>query len=58
MSALNNSKPGDAVYDPFSGSGTTLIACETEGRVCYAMEIDAEYCDVCSLGDRGHVRAW
>jgi DNA modification methylase len=57
MSALNNSQPDDAVYDPFCGSGTTLIARET-GRVCYAMEIDAEYCDVCSLGDKGHVRAW
>src|ERR1700678_3399941 len=28
MSALNDSQPGDAVYDPFCGSGTTLIACE------------------------------
>jgi DNA modification methylase len=43
---LNNSKPGDAVYDPFCGSGTTLIACESEGRRCYALEIDPVYCDV------------
>lgn len=43
---LNNSKPGAAVYDPFCGSGTTLIACESEGRRCYAMEIDPVYCDV------------
>jgi DNA modification methylase len=43
---LNNSKLGDAVYEPFSGSGTTLIACEMEGRVCYAMEIDPAYAQV------------
>jgi len=43
---LNNSKPGDAVYDPFCGSGTTIIACETENRRCFAMEIDPLYCDV------------
>ena len=43
---INNSSPGQAVYDPFLGSGTTLIAAETEGRVCYGMEIDPIYCDV------------
>ena len=32
----NNSSPGQAVYEPFSGSGTTLIAAETSGRVCHA----------------------
>ncbi len=32
--------------DPFLGSGSTLIACEAEGRRCYAMEIDPAYCDV------------
>jgi DNA modification methylase len=42
----NNSKPGDAVYDPFVGSGTTIIAAEMTGRACYAIEIDAAYCDV------------
>jgi len=35
--------PGEAVYEPFSGSGTTLIAAETLGRRCYAMEIDPKY---------------
>lgn len=40
---LNNSKRGDAVYEPFAGSGTTLIACEMEKRVCYGMEIDPAY---------------
>ena len=34
------------VYDPFVGSGTTLIAAEQLGRKCYAMEIDPTYCDV------------
>jgi DNA modification methylase len=42
----NNSKPGDAVYDPFVGSGTTIIACEASGRRCYAMDIDPDYCAV------------
>ena len=37
---------GDAVYEPFAGSGTTLIACENLGRRCFAMEIDPVYCDV------------
>jgi DNA modification methylase len=36
---------GDA-YDPFLGSGTTLIAAEQLGRTCYGMEIDPIYCDV------------
>jgi DNA modification methylase len=43
---LNNSQHGDAVYDPFLGSGTTLMACESEGRVCYGMELDPAYCDM------------
>jgi DNA modification methylase len=43
---VNNSAPGEAVYDPFLGSGTTLIAAELTGRVCLAMEIDPRYCDV------------
>ena len=38
------SEPG---YDPFSGSGTTLIAAERLGRPCLAMEIDPRYVDVC-----------
>ena len=43
---LNNSAAGDAVYEPFSGSGTTLIAAETTGRRCLAMELDPRYVDV------------
>jgi DNA modification methylase len=42
----NNSKPGDAVYEPFSGSGTTIIAAEMTGRKCHAIEIDPAYVDV------------
>ena len=43
---LNNSNPGQAVYEPFSGSGTTIIAAETIGRVCHAIEIAPAYVDV------------
>ena len=43
---LNNSSPGQAVFDPFCGSGSTLIAAETAGRVCYAVELDPAYVDV------------
>jgi DNA modification methylase len=42
----NNSKPGDAVYEPFSGSGTTIIAAEMTGRHVYAMELNPAYVDV------------
>jgi DNA modification methylase len=45
----NNSRVGDAVYDPFVGSGTTIIASELTGRVALAMEIDPIYCDVVVL---------
>jgi DNA modification methylase len=34
------------IYDPFLGSGTTLIAAEQLGRKCYGMEISPAYCDV------------
>jgi DNA modification methylase len=43
---LNNTSPGEAVYEPFCGSGTTLIAAETTGRVCYAVELSPLYVDV------------
>ena len=42
----NHLRPGEAVYEPFSGSGTTLMAAETLGRHCYAMEIDPKYVQV------------
>jgi hypothetical protein len=38
--------PGDNVYDPFLGSGTTLIAAESLGRRCFGLEIEPRYCDV------------
>lgn len=43
---LNNSSAGDAIYEPFLGSGTTLIAAQSCGRVCYAVELDPLYVDV------------
>ncbi|MDN3564602.1 site-specific DNA-methyltransferase [Paeniroseomonas aquatica] len=42
----NNSSPGQAVYEPFCGSGTTLIAAEMEGRACHAIELAPAYVDV------------
>ena len=42
----NNSSPGQAVYEPFSGSGTTIIAGEMTGRSIYAMELNPPYVDV------------
>ncbi len=43
---LNHTKRGEAVYDPFLGSGTTLIAAEQTERVCYGIELDPKYVDV------------
>jgi DNA modification methylase len=43
---LNNSAQGQSVYDPFGGSGTTLIACERSKRNCYMMELSPTYVDV------------
>ena len=37
---------GDFVYEPFCGSGTTVIACEKDDRQCRCMELDPKYCDV------------
>lgn len=42
----NNTKGGDVVLDLFGGSGTTLVACEQNGRNAYVMEYDPKYCDV------------
>lgn len=41
----NNSEPGEYVYDPFCGSGTTIIAAERTGRKCLACELNPIYCD-------------
>lgn len=40
---LNNSDPGDIVFEPFSGSGTAIIGAENTGRKCRAVEIDPGY---------------
>jgi DNA modification methylase len=40
------SKPKDIIFEPFCGSGTTLIASEKTGRKCYGMEMSPKYCDV------------
>jgi len=37
---LNNSSPDQAVFEPFTGSGTTLIAAETTGRGCFGIELN------------------
>ena len=46
QAVTDGSRRGEVVYDPFLGSGTTLIAAEQLGRKCYGMEIDPKYCDV------------
>jgi DNA modification methylase len=46
LMVTNSSRPLDWVYEPFCGSGTTLIACEQLGRRCMGMELDPLYCDV------------
>jgi DNA modification methylase len=43
---LNNSSSGDTIYEPFLGSGTTLIAAESCGRECLAVERDPTYVDL------------
>ena len=43
---LNSSIKNNIIIDYFSGSGSTLIACEKTGRICYGMELDEHYCDV------------
>ena len=42
----NSTRKDELVLDPFCGSGSTIIAAEQLGRVCYAAEIDPKYCDV------------
>ena len=44
---IRNSCPQDGiVYDPFGGSGTTLLACEQNGRTCWMVELDPRYVQV------------
>ena len=42
----NNSLPGQGVYEPFAGSGTTIIASEITGRTCYSLELNPIYVEV------------
>jgi DNA modification methylase len=51
---LNHTEPGAIVYDPFCGSGTSLIAAEKTGRRCIAIELDPIWCDVI----RDRYQAW
>jgi DNA modification methylase len=41
-----SSRPGDLIYDPFLGSGTTLIAAEKSARTCYGIELEPRYAQV------------
>ena len=43
---LNSSRVGDFIYDPFGGSGSTLIACQQAQRACLMVELDPHYCEV------------
>lgn len=41
-----HTRPGDIILEPFCGAGTTMIAAEQLGRVCYGVELDPHYCDI------------
>lgn len=43
---LNHTKPGEVIYEPFSGSGSNLIACEKNSRRCFGLELEPKYCAV------------
>jgi DNA modification methylase len=45
----NHTRKGEIVYEPFSGSGTQIVAAEQLGRRCYAIEVAEQYCDVAVL---------
>ena len=46
---LWHTKPGELLYEPFSGSGTAIIAAEMTGRRCYALELSPAFVDVAVL---------
>lgn len=43
---MNNTKEGEHIYDPFIGSGTSMVAAEQLGRICLGMEINPQYCQI------------
>jgi len=43
---LNSSKSGELLFEPFGGSGTTMVACEQTKRICRSMELEPKYCAV------------
>ena len=43
---INHSKSGGIIYEPFTGSGSTMVACEQLNRKCYGIELDPKYCQV------------
>ncbi|TIP29645.1 MAG: DNA modification methylase [Mesorhizobium sp.] len=45
-SLRDSSKPGDIVFDPFLGSGTTLLAAERSRRICFGVEIEPRFVDL------------
>jgi DNA modification methylase len=42
----NHGAAGDVVFDPFAGSGTSMVAAEQTERVCVALEVSPAFCDV------------
>jgi DNA modification methylase len=55
MRALrNSSKRGDIVLDPFLGSGSSIIAVERAGRICYGIELDPRHVDTAILRWQRH----
>jgi DNA modification methylase len=44
---LDVTKRKDIVLDAFLGSGTTIVAAESTGRICYGIEIEPRYVEVC-----------
>ena len=42
----NSTKKGDIIYDPFIGSGSTMLAAHQLNRICYGIELDPKYCQV------------